>query len=399
MRNHSIPLFVESIKSHTDSFDPKIREYTAVVSVIELAKAQEISTDANPRHQNLRTAVTKNMRASLETNDGKFRYKNQGITINCKSLDIDNDSSKPVVIHFSSDPDDLNGIINGGHTNRVIRESYMDLVEEQGQSEADELLNNQTVLCRFFTGINDREAIVDIAEGQNSSVSVTKESFLHMNKEFDSLIKVLPSQWEEEIAFKMNEVKDNGDPFIFDSRDLLGYIWITNSDKFPTSGYDKLLTRAYSSKSSLVNAFEKEEQKLNFRINKGKMEALLEIRDYVLSTAEKLYNENYNENFGNLRISEKFSKSDVKKTWGSPRYTLNRGGFLPILSSFRRFEEKGEFNSKTMRKAWDEEGHKLIRAIYEISSQRESITEIGKDSVVWNTIAKEWNDWISDNLA
>ena len=102
----------------------------------------------------------------------------------------------------------------------------------------------------FFTGINDREAIVDIAEGQNSSVSVTKESFLHMNKEFDSLIKVLPTQWEEEIAFKMNEVKDNGDPFIFDSRDLLGYIWITNSDKFPTSGYDKLLTRAYSSKSS-----------------------------------------------------------------------------------------------------------------------------------------------------
>ena len=46
-----------------------------------------------------------------------------------------------------------------------------------------------------------------------------------------------------------------------------------------------------------------------------------------------------------------------------------------------------------MKKAWD------IRAIYEISSQRESITEIGKDSVVWNTIAKEWNDWISDNLA
>ena len=62
----------------------------------------------------------------------------------------------------------------------------MDLVEEQGQSEADELLNNQTVLCRFFTGINDREDS-PIAEGQNSSVS--KESFLHMNKEFDSLSK------------------------------------------------------------------------------------------------------------------------------------------------------------------------------------------------------------------
>ena len=84
----------------------------------------------------------------------------------------------------------------------------MDLIEEQGQSEADELLNNQTVLV-FLLGFS-REAIVDIAEGQNSSVSVTKESFLHMNKEFDSLIKVLPTQWEEEIAFKMNEVKDNG---------------------------------------------------------------------------------------------------------------------------------------------------------------------------------------------
>ena len=41
----------------------------------------------------------------------------------------------------------------------------------------------------------------------------------------------------------------------------------------------------------MLMRFEKECYKIKFSNSKGKMEALLEIRDYVLSTAEKLYNE------------------------------------------------------------------------------------------------------------
>ena len=60
--------------------------------------------------------------------------------------------------------------------------------------------------------------IVDNPKVKITSVSVTKESFLHMNNNSTTTLKVLPLQWEEEIAFKMiRVVKDYGDPFIFDS--------------------------------------------------------------------------------------------------------------------------------------------------------------------------------------
>ena len=44
-------LYTQTIKSHPDSNDPKKKEYTATVSVADLWRAEEISTEANPRHQ------------------------------------------------------------------------------------------------------------------------------------------------------------------------------------------------------------------------------------------------------------------------------------------------------------------------------------------------------------
>ena len=109
-------LYIQTIKSHPDSNDPKKREHTAIVSVADLWRAPEISTEANPRHQKMTNAVTKGIKESLESNDGLFRYKNQGITINCLNVLLDKDTTKPITIELSDEPDDLNGVINGAHT-------------------------------------------------------------------------------------------------------------------------------------------------------------------------------------------------------------------------------------------------------------------------------------------
>ena len=108
-------LHIQTIKSHPDSNDPKKKEHTAIVSVADLWRAPEISTEANPRHQK-NSAVFKGIKESLESNDGLFRYKNQGITINCQSVLLDKDNTKPIEIILSEDKEDLNGVINGGHT-------------------------------------------------------------------------------------------------------------------------------------------------------------------------------------------------------------------------------------------------------------------------------------------
>ena len=387
-------LYTKTIKSHPDSNDPKKKEYTATVSVADLWRAEEISTEANPRHQK-NSAVYKGIKESLESNDGLFRYKNQGITINCQSVLLDKDNTKPIEIILSDDKEDLNGVINGGHTYKAILEVCHD-INESGKKVEQEL-GNQEVNLRIFSGINDRESIVAIADGQNSSVSVTRETLLYMEGQFDELKSKLPEPWEGKVQFRQNEyMDDDKTPFPMDSRDLLGLVYLMNSDEFPTKSVDKLITRPYSSKASLVNMFANEEQKMKFRVTKSKLYDILRLRDYILSTAESIYNENGGR-FGSLRISESFKDSMVVNKHGKPNNTLNRGAFLPIISSFRIFEEKGIFDFQTMKKAWDESGYELIKLINEAVEQKESITEVGKDSFVWNSCAQSWYEWLGKN--
>jgi len=388
-------LYIQTIKSHPDSNDPKKREHTAIVSVADLWRAPEISTEANPRHQK-NSAVYKAILESLESNDGLFRYKNQGITINCESVQLNKDPSKPIEIVFSDDKDDLNGIINGGHTYRAIRE-LCDQLNESDRSVEQEL-SNQEVIVRFFSGIKDKEMIVSIAEGQNQSVSVTRETLLYMEGKFDQLINKLPEDWENCIQFRQNELKDdNKTPFAMDSKDLLGLIWATDSEMFPSGSVDKMLTRPYSSKASLVKLFASDEGNGKFNVTKSKLNNILRIRDHMLNTAEKVYNENGGR-FGSLRIAEAYKDTMVvESAKGSPKNTLNRGAFLPAISSMRIFEEKGMFDFQTMKKAWDEYGHEIIDQINEAVNQRDSITEVGKDSFVWSNIALKWNWWLGKN--
>ena len=389
--NMKVELYIQTIKSHPDSNNPKRKEHTAIVNVVDLWKAEELPTDANPRDQKMTNAVTKGITESLMSNDGLFRYKNQGITVNCDSVKVENDPSKPMVIVLSDDPEDQHGVINGGHTYRVIREACEQIGSESDLKPEEELAT-QTVMIRFFSGIKERESVVSIAEGQNSSVAVTKESLIHMGGGFNDLIKKLPSKWESEIQFKQNELKEDGKTgYPMDSRDLLGLIWASDSEKFPTSSVDKMLTRPYSSKSSLVKIFEND--KAQFVVTKSKLHTILELRDYILCTAEEVYNKNGGR-FGNLRIAEKFSKDSVVTLWKEPDNTLNRGAFLPIFSSFRIFEEKGMFDLETMKKAWNNSGHEIILKLLEIVEERESITEVGKDSIAWGFIASSWERWL-----
>ena len=393
--NMKVELHIQTIKSHPDSNNPKRKEHTAIVRAIDLWKADEISTDANPRDQKTGNAVYKGIMESLLSNDGLFRYKSQGITINCKSIELENDPTKPLFIVLTEDPDDQHGVINGGHTYRAILEACQDISENEDM-DLEKELSNQTVLVRFFSGIDDRESIVSIAEGQNSSVSVTKEAFLNMNKDFDNLKKKLPPLWENEIQFKQNELKEDGKtPYPMDSRDLLGLIWATNSSKFPSNTVDKMLTRPYSSKSSLVRIFEKDQK--DFTVTKDKLKNILFMRDYIYCTAEKIYNENGGR-FGSLRIAESFKEESVATVYGkAPANTLSRGAFLPIISSLRVFEEKGHFDFDTMKKAWDDSGHELISQLNDIVSVRESITEVGKDVICWGNITHTWFEWIGKN--
>ena len=52
------------------------------------------------------------------------------------------------------------------------------------------------------------------------------------------------------------------------------------------------------------------------------------------------------------------------------------------------------FDLETMKKAWNDSGHEIILKLLEVVEQKESITEVGKDSIAWGFLASSWERWL-----
>ena len=101
------------------------------------------------------------------------------------------------------------------------------------------------------------------------------------------------------------------------------------------------------------------------------------------------------------RISSKFSKNDVVDIFDYeiPKVTLNRGAMLPILSSFRVFEELDSFQFDIMKDAWVSDGYKLMERCEKRLKDLDSITELGKNIDTWKDCANLWDGYIRKNMS
>ena len=52
---------------------------------------------------------------------------------------------------------------------------------------------------------------------------------------------------------------------------------------------------------------------------------------------------------------------------------------------------------ETMKKAWDDYGYEMILQINKLVDERESMTEVGKDSFCWANMASHWFAWLGKN--
>ena len=406
---HKVTLNINDIKSLPDSNDPKKKEYIATVSVLELAKA-DIPMDSNPRKQDQKSRVFKDIKESILSFDNIFRYKNIGITIFCNSVVFDNDRTKPIELTFNLDRKELkHGNINGGHTLLACKEAVneVETAIENGERDSSDLekIANQTVKVSLVTGLSDLDEIIDIADANNNHAGVTTESFIEMAGGFNNFkTKLKNSTWHDRVQYKMNDkYEEDGvlKDYPIDVKELLALVWAVNTKMFPTDGYDKALVRPYSGKGALVNRYENEDTRNEFQISSPKLKALLNIRDFIIVSADSVYKTGKGRNDLHLkRISTKFNKNEIVDTYGYnlPKVTLNRGVLLPIISSFRRFDELDSFQFSIMKDAWLSDGYKLMKRCEERLEGLDSITELGKNIDTWKDMAGLWNDYISNNI-
>jgi len=201
---------------------PGYKNYVAVIDARHLPDLSDWRK-INVREAKARGRVPNAIRASFDENADEFLFMNRGLVIAAEKIDFkDTSGQKRVDLHFA-DPE-KHGLLDGGHTYRVVTESARVLADDD---------ESRYVRVEFITGF-DRETISDVVEARNTSNQVRDESLANLRQEFEPLKDVLKSySYADLIAWSEYEELQSGKPKPIDVRDIISYL-IT----FDTSSYN-----------------------------------------------------------------------------------------------------------------------------------------------------------------
>ena len=104
------------------------RAYIAVMNVRDVPEIFEEWRGLNPRDPKLTSGVAKKIRETLVDNPESFFFRNRGITMIVDKTDFDN---KRDLLSLEMGDKTKNGLLDGGHTFRVIRSFIENLSEEE----------------------------------------------------------------------------------------------------------------------------------------------------------------------------------------------------------------------------------------------------------------------------
>ncbi|HWS89713.1 MAG TPA: AIPR family protein [Pyrinomonadaceae bacterium] len=352
----------------------RIEHHLFVCDVKSLPFDPPIPTDPNPREQNTNKQVYKDVRKSLLEGGPTFHLKNKGITAIAHSVNVD-EEKRVYTVNFTKGRD---GIVDGGHTYRIIRENYA------------ECPDGQFVKIEILTGVPD-DLIVDIAQGLNTSVQVPQMALANLDKRFEWIKDALKNKpYSDQIAYKQNEEGE------FTVRDIISFLTLFNLELFPDdSSHPKI---AYTSKEECLKRYLKEQP--SYEKLRPILSNILELYDYVHSKGRELYNRKYAGKGGSLKFYQDKKKKPYPLifTGGSTPQKLYDGALYPILGAFRFLVERnlvdGTVRWKTssfaeVKKLFDEVGGDLINLTQNTSiSKGRNPNAIGKDDSHWDNLYK-----------
>ncbi|OQA89353.1 MAG: AIPR protein [bacterium ADurb.Bin236] len=232
----------------------------------------DIPMDANVRVQNINKVVYREVRKSLDDdNDLTFHLKNKGITILAQKVEFIHDKKVAEVTFIEGD-----GIVDGGHTHRVITEAI----------KAGTCPQNQYVKIEIITGVPNGLR-VEIASGLNTTVKVEQKSLANHEGKFNWIKETLQGEsYASRIAYRENE---DGD---CDIRDIIALLNIFNVDVYKDAEHP---VKAYTSKAECLKTYlsDYESESRTFEKLKPLLRDILELHDYIHVKARERYNEVY----------------------------------------------------------------------------------------------------------
>jgi hypothetical protein len=229
-------------KADTDG----LKTYVSVVDVFDLpdlANWRKI----NVRDPKLTGAVPKAIRDTLNNDPTQFLFKNRGLVITVKSAKFDTESSTLTL--YMDDPD-IHGLLDGGHSYRVIKD-YCSDVDRDDVSPEDQAFVRMEILEGF-----NSEQIRDIVDARNTSNQVKDQSLMELEERFNGIKDAVKGQsYAHKIAYKEYEIMDGTDGQTakpIDVREIVALMTLFDKAHFGDSNHPIV---AYSQKAACLKRF------------------------------------------------------------------------------------------------------------------------------------------------
>ncbi|MDO8522974.1 MAG: AIPR family protein [bacterium] len=363
-------------------------KYYLVVNVADVPAELNEWRALNIRDPKELIRVPKEIRDSLRDKPSDFYFKNRGLLVLADEVRFDN-KSNTVELQFS-DPA-MNGLADGGHSYRVIR-NHVDGLSEEERKEIDAFV---TIEC--LEGFKTREEVVPIIEARNNSTPVQEQSTLELLGSFDKIKAVLKDKsYAPRIFYKQYEEALGDTPKDIDIKEILSYLIC-----FDAEGYNEKThpIKAYSSRAAVVDYFKENNKKENnFRLEKyiSLLPEILELRDRIYLRLPVVYNKSKKGadgekggKFGKLKGVDKVErgpKEELIFTNEESDFRIPSGFIYPILASFRNLvrveKEKCVWKDDPFKMLADLE-EDLITVVGEQALSLKNPNALGKDAATW----------------
>lgn len=359
-------------------------KYHLVVNVADVPAELNEWRALNIRDPKEQIRVPKEIRDSLRDKPTEFYFKNRGLLILADEVIFDNKTNM-VELRFS-DPA-MNGLADGGHTYRVIRNHI------EGLSEDERKEIEAFVSMECLEGFKTREEAVPIIEARNNSTPVQEQSTLELLGSFDKIKEVLKSKsYASRIFYKQYEEALGDTPKDIDVKEVLSYLYC-----FDTEGFDEKThpIRAYSSRAAVVDYFKENKDRLEKYI--PLLPEILELRDHIYLRLPVVYNKSKKGEdgeigggkFGKLKGVDKVERGPGEELvfiGGKSDFRIPSGFIYPILASLRNLVrvEQGKCSWKDDPfKIFSELEEDLITVVGEQALSLKNPNALGKDTATW----------------
>lgn len=372
-------------KISTPSDEKLGKTYIAVINVKDLPQEFDEWRALNPRDPKLSSGVSKKILETLENQPDLFLLKNRGITILVEGVDFDNQSN---TLKVEMSDASLNGLLDGGHTFRVIR-SFVDGLEQ------DELADvNALVKLEILEGVRDRSDVIGIVEARNTSTQVKEQSIEELKETFSAIKEVLKDRpYSDRIAYKEHELLEDGSKKDIDIKEILSYLICFDTESFDKGKHP---IKAYSTKAVLVEHFSSRKKEMAKYVKL--LPEILELRDEIYLGLPDAYNKSANDEiggkFGKLTgVTDTASKKrmgDVilEFTGKKSHYRIPSGFIYPILASFRNLV-KVDGSSCVWKgnpiKFFEDLKFDLAKRVGGQAKELRNPNKLGKDTATWQS--------------